>query len=77
MVAETRSRQENYTVSVPVERTRTIRTTRYEETPELRKETVTVNVPYTETHEVPVKVCKPVAKEVLVPECGCRPKCCD
>jgi hypothetical protein len=66
------TREVNYTVCVPQERTRNYTVTRYECQPEEKTQTYTVRVPHTVTEEVPVTVCKMVCQEVEVPagDCG-------
>jgi hypothetical protein len=69
-VNEQQSRDVNYTVCVPEERTRTYTVTRYEQQPEQKTVTETVCVPRTYTEEVPVRVCHMVARQIEVPACG-------
>ena len=78
MVSEPRTRQVEYRVCVPERRTATRQVTTYRCVPEPRTVKYTVQVPYVEEQQVPVRVCRMVSKTITcrVAVQHCEPGCC-
>ena len=75
-VAEPQKRSVPYTVCVPVKKTGTREVTSYRRVEEQKTHTYTVRVPYTVEKQVPVQVCRMVAKKVTMPAPSCAPGRC-
>jgi hypothetical protein len=76
-VPTTVTKECTYTAMVPTQVEKTCKVVTYECVPEEQTSLCTVCVPYQVTREVPVKVCKMVAVEVPVDNCGdcCHRRC--
>lgn len=70
-VNEKKSREVAYTVCVPEKRTEKYSVTVYDRVPEEREVTYKVCIPETVKREIDVRVCRMVAKTILVPACSC------
>jgi hypothetical protein len=82
-VAEQAKRSVPYTVCVPLTKTGTREVTSYRRVEEQKTHIYTVRLPYPVEKQVPVQVCRMVAKKVRLPvtccgraPCRCRGCCC-
>ena len=75
--AEEVSREEQYTEYVPQKRVRTEHVTFMRSVPDQQHEQYTVMVPYQEQQQVPVQVCRMVARKVAVQTASACGNCCD